>query len=1104
MNLQDRLANLSGPQREALLNLLEQQQGKARTFPLSVSQEGMWFLERLQPRNAAYWGVSALLVNATLDLDTLDEALASLAAQEELFRTSFKHADGKPVQVVAPEGAPILRRLTVDGEVDEESVAALAGELVGDPVPSLDDGVPLLVGAAPAGDATLLIFAAHHLLVDRQSAGLMVQRLSDAYQRLRMGQSVETRSDAIQYADFSVWQQEQRESTKWREQLAWWAEQLSEVDHVVELPTDHQRPAVSTLRGEQQELRIDADVMRALAEVGRAQSATTYMTLLAAFAVLVHRLTKQESFAIASPASMRNRSELEEVLGYFINVLPIPVRVQPEHTFEDVVANVRAACLGAYEHADVPFDLIVGELNVERDLSRPALCQLSVTYGPEPVTPDGFRAEMQRIPVPSLGARFDLELQAFHQDGELTGYLEYNSEIFDAASLARFADQLVRIVTAVAEDPTQSIGRLTLLAPHERETLISEFNDTQRDWPPSLGFVHECFEAQVRAHPDAPAVTFEDVTITYAEFNRQANQLARRLRERGVSANGHVGVLMERSLELIIALMAITKAGGAYVPLDPEYPINRVQDIVEDAECKLVLTLQRFMDVFGPLDTELWAIDEMAPELAEQPGDDLGVTVNGGDACYVIFTSGSTGKPKGVVNVHSGLRNRLLWMQEAFPLDLSDVVLQKTPFTFDVSVWEFYWAFMFGAHLVVAAPDGHRDPDYLSRMIRAHQVTTMHFVPSMLQLFMTQPIEELTSLRQVFCSGESLPADLRDRWLTRSEAALHNLYGPTEAAIDVTHWACGPEDPAGSTPIGRPIANTQIYVLDEFLEPTPIGVGGELYIGGANVARGYLNRPELTSEKFIPDPFSDVPGARLYRSGDVARYDVDGVIHFLGRLDHQIKLRGQRVELGEIEARICDVEGVREAVVVPWEVSAQDVRLVAYLTTESELDPGTVAAALREQLPSYMVPAHYEMLDALPLSRNGKVDRKQLPKPSLGHTIVAPYVAPENQLEEDIVALWNELLGVDDIGRDDNFFDRGGHSLLMVEMQQKLGEKGHDVSLVSLFQYPTVAMLAEHLSGGSAGTEVSKQSQRRAQQRQDASDRRRALAERRKNREKHR
>ncbi|GHH24559.1 non-ribosomal peptide synthetase [Streptomyces rubradiris] len=1097
-DLAQRLAGLTPEERARFDALLAERQAED-TFPLAVLQRGTWFLEQLRPRNPAYIVPGAVRVEGPLDSGLLRTAVAGVVRRHEALRTTFRVRDGVPVQVVhhhldidVPETDLSDPRYT-DADHRQWIEEALAEPF------DIEAGPLLRVRLLRTGpDRSVLVVAMHHLVSDRWSTAVFLNELSELYEARAAGRPAQLPELPVQYGDFAAWQHEHLDRGGWQRGLAYWREHLAGAPAVLDLPTDRPRPPVQGFNGGSVPVDLPPALNGELAALAKRHGATPYMALLAVFQTLLHRYTGQDDIVVGVPTALRSSAEVEPLIGYFVNTLPIRAGLGGDPCFETVLTRVRDACLGAYAHQDVPFELIVTDLNTARDLSRPPVYQVSFSYGREPVPTLAMAgARLTRLPVRSTGARFDLELQAFDTDGGVTGWFEYDRDLFDEATVVRLAGHFRRLVEQVTAHPRTPVGELDLLGAAERRQVVEEWNATERQW--SGGLVHECIEEQVRRTPGAEAVRYAGTSLTYAELNERANRLAHLLRDRGVGRDVLVGVAMERSLELVVALLAVLKAGGAYVPLDTGLPRARLAAIAEDARPRLVLTHGTLAERLPALECPVLGVEDLAAELATRPTGDPGVAVDGEDLCYVIFTSGSTGRPKGVMNVHAALRNRLLWMQDAYGLDATDRVLQKTPFSFDVSVWEFFWPLMTGATLVVARPEGHRDSTYLADTIAAERITTVHFVPSMLQLFLTEPPARSATLRRVFCSGEELPRDLHDRFLDLHRAELHNLYGPTEAAIDVTAWHCRPQEDTRPVPIGRPIANIRMYVLDRHGRPVPAGVPGELCIAGRGLARGYVNRPELTAERFTDDPF--VPGARMYRTGDLARHRADGALEFLGRLDHQVKLRGQRLELGEIEAVLARHPAVREAVVVAREHAVGDVRLAAYVTAAGTAAPGAgeLAAHVREQLPEYMVPASFTVLDALPLTPSGKTDRKALPEPRTDRADLATrFVAPQDGLQHALAALWRDLLGVERVGMRDNFFDLGGHSLLMAEFRTRLAAAlGHELTMVELFQHPTVESLAARLGGRGTEPPGTDSARARAQNRRQSRNRRQQAAERR-------
>ena len=1065
-NLDERIAALAPEKRALFAKLMREQSREENAFPISVMQQGIWFLEQLKPHNPAYVIPAAVRISGPLDAGVLRAAVNEIVRRHEPLRTTFRLREGRPAQVVAAE-------LTLDlPEVDLRSAGDLAAQIdatLHEPF-DLAAGPLLRVRLLRTGDEEyVLVVAMHHLISDGWSVGILVAELSALYEAYLAGRPCPLPDLAIQYGDFATWQQRWLREADLGADLAYWRAHLAGAPPVLELPTDRPRPAVQGFNGASVPFELPATVLGRLDGLAKRHGATTYMALLAVFQILLHRYSNQDDIVVGVPMANRTRAEIEPLIGFFVNTLPVRTDLGGDPDFVEVLRRVRDGCLGAYSHQSVPFERVVAELKPPRDLSRPPIFQVSLSYQSDPLPTLAMAGvRLRRLPLRADGARFDLELQFFADDGALRGWFEYDRDLFDESTMARLAGHFRRLTELVLVHPDQPVDLLPLLDAVERQRILHQGNATGRSWPD--GWLHQCFERQVERDPGAAALRFDGHTLTYAQLNTRANQLAHRLRRLGVGRDVLVGVCMQRCVELVVSLLAVLKAGAAYVPLDPGYPRARLAYMLADAKVPVLLA-QR--DVLAGLDTgdaEVLCVAELAETLAGESAANPDVAVDGEDLAYVIYTSGSTGRPKGVPNVHAAIRNRLLWMQDAYRLDGTDRVLQKTPFSFDVSVWEFFWPLMAGATLVVARPEGHKDSRYLAETIRAEAITTVHFVPSMLQVFLREPdAARCPSLRRVVCSGEALPRDLQERFFATSDAALYNLYGPTEAAVDVTAWTCRSDGDPRPVPIGFPIANTRMHVLDRYLQPVPVGVPGELHIGGRNLARGYLNRPRLTAEKFIPNPFE--PGARLYRTGDLARYRDDGAIEYLGRLDHQMKLRGFRIELGEIESVLTGHPSVREALVVAREFGAGDVRLVAYVVAGAG-PPGAdeLIGHLKQRLPEYMVPSAFVTLPALPLTPNGKVDRAALPEPELARPeLHTPFVAPRDDLERSIAQVWCELLGVERVGADDNFFDLGGHSLLVSELRTRLaGMLGREVSMVELFQYPTVGSLAGYLSQAAA------------------------------------
>jgi amino acid adenylation domain-containing protein len=687
---------------------------------------------------------------------------------------------------------------------------------------------------------------------------------------------------------------------------------------------------------------------------------------------------------------------------------------------------------------------------------------------------------------------YPLTVKVVPQSDLLNLCISYDTHHFDSATISRMLGHLETLLEGFVANPEGRLRELPMLTSKESYQILKEWNNTGVAYPQQQ-CIHELFEAQVERTPDAVAVVFESEQLTYCELNTRANQLAHYLRSLGVKPEVLVGICVERSLLMVIGLLAILKAGGAYVPLDPSYPKQRLGYMLEDSQPSVLLTQQHLIETLPTHKAQIICIDDWE-QIGNQSTENPTSNITVDNLAYVIYTSGSTGKPKGAMNTHKGICNRLLWMQDTYQLTSQDAVLQKTPFSFDVSVWEFFWTLMSGARLVIAQPEGHKDTNYLVKLIAQQQVTTLHFVPSMLQVFLeAESLEKCQSLVRVIASGEALPAQLQQRFFARLNTQLHNLYGPTETAVDVTFWQCKKDDLSNQNtpPIGRPIANIQIYILDRYLNPVAVGVTGEVYIGGVGVGRGYLNRPDLTAEKFIPNPFDN---SRLYKTGDLARYLADGNIEYLGRIDNQVKIRGLRIELGEIEAVISQHPAVRETVVLVRSDSVDYKHLVAYVVpqTEQTLAIAKLRNFLESKLPNYMIPAAFVTLEALPLTPNGKVDRKALPTPDTARPeLEAIYQPPQTEVEKTIAYIWREVLNVEDVGIHDNFFELGGHSLLLVQLHSKLQKIfQRDFSLVEMFQYPTISHLARYFSQESSEEISFIQHSHRSESRTDSVQRR--------------
>ena len=1047
----------------------------AYVFPVSFAQQRLLFLHQLDPSNTSYLVPWSIRIRGPLYVDALERSLNEIVRRHEVLRTTFDVVEGHPVQIVSPfQGIP-LDRVDLKASVDPERDAQAA---------AIDEAqTPLNLKSGPVVRTTLLqlgetdfvlLVTTHHIAFDGWSRRVLVGELGTLYHAYRNGSPSPLPELPLQYVDYAVWQRNYLQGEGMERLLKYWKQQLSGAPTTLDLPTDRPRPAVQNFRGASKSFVFPKALSDAVTNATRQFGTTQFMTLLAAFYVLLARYSGQDDIVVGSVVANRNRAELEDLIGLFANTLPLRTRMDSDPSFGELLGRVKETALGAYGHHEMPFERLVEELRPERSLSYNPLFQ--VLFSLQSAARRTF--ELDGLQLQPLGgvvgttAKFDLSFFMLESSDGLSGKIEYNTDLFDGDTIDRMLRHYLRLLEAALANPETRVSQLPLLNEEERRQIVVEWNATQHDYPRERS-LHQFIEEQVERTPDAPALVFDSQQLTYRELNARANQLAHHLRRLGVGPEKLVAVCSERSIEMVVGLLGVMKAGGAYVPIDPEYPRSRLGVMLEDAEPSVLLTQQHLLGIIPKHCIPTLCLDRdwhmIAAECAENPA----IITTGKDQAYVIYTSGSTGKPKGVANVHEGIVNRLLWMQEAYRLDRSDRVLQKTPYSFDVSVWEFFWPLMTGACLVVARPEGHRDPSYLVNLIIEQKITTMHFVPSMLRIFLeTEGVELCHSLRRVICSGEALTVELQQRFFQRSGAELHNLYGPTEAAVDVSYWHCKSDSSLGTVPIGRPIWNTQLYILDQLLQPVPVGVPGELHIGGVALARGYLKQPELTAQKFISDPFSSQPGARLYKTGDLTRFLPDGNIEYMGRLDHQVKLRGFRIELGEIEAVLAQHPLIEHAVVVIREDRPGDKRLVAYFVpkTGQDVDATELRTHLDDSLPGYMVPGALVKLTSLPLTESGKVNRRALPVPDWSQVGTGNKTAPTDQMELILVRIWERVLGVTNISVEDNFFDLGGHSLLAVKLLSEVEKVvGRKVPLASLFRGATIAFQAKLLREGTEG-----------------------------------
>jgi amino acid adenylation domain-containing protein len=1123
-SLTQRLTNLS-PAKRALLELrLNKKQAPAfpeRTIPrrasrdsapLSFAQQRLWFLHQLEPESPGYNQPKAIRLNGSLDVRVLQQALDHIVARHEALRTTFVSVDGIPLQVIAESRAVELPVIDLRQWPDTVRGAEVHRVLVETTRRPFDLSRDLMLRALLlrlADQEHILLLITHHIATDAWSSSVLWQELTALYRSFSSGQPCALPELSVQYADYAAWQRNWLQAEVLETQLSYWKNQL---DHIptLQLPTDRPRLPIQSFRGGRQFLALSNDLAQALKTLSGQENVTLFMTLLAAFQTLLHRYTGQRDIVVGSPIAGRTRPEIEGLIGFFVNTLVLRTNLSGNPSFREVMGQVREVALGAYAHQDLPFEKLVEELQPERNLSSSPLFQ--VTFALQNVPRQALEVPgltLSSLQLDSGTAKFDLFLSMHEETEGLRASLEYNTDLFDDATITRMLDHFQTLLKGIVLDPDQRLSDLPLLTEAERRQVLLQCNDTKKDYPKDK-CIHELFEEQVEKCPDAVAVIFEEKQLTYRELNRRANQLARYLQKLAVGPEVLVGICMERSLEMLVGVLGVLKAGGAYVPLDPEYPKERLAFMLQDTQAPVLLTQQKL--VGESFEDRRWKIDDsdspfsildprfrvvyldrdwekIAHESAENPQSEA----TAGNLVYVTYTSGSTGTPKGVEVLHRGT-SRLVLSAEYVRLDANQTLLHLAPTSFDASTFEIWGALLHGGKCVLF-PGTVASPNELREVIHKHSISTLWLTASLFNALIDQAPEALSGVRQLLIGGEALSVfHVRQALSLLPGTQIINGYGPTESTTFTCCYSIPRQLDASLTsiPIGPPIANTQVYLLDTHLAPVPIGVAGELHIGGDGLARGYLHRPELTADRFIPNPFSDEPGARLYKTGDVARYLPDGNIEFIGRTDDQVKIRGFRIELGEIEAVLRQHAAVRDAVVIAREEvektyhgmsvaervgdnpqsafrnpKSTGKRLVAYVVT-NQTDRPTIQDLrdfLKRKLPDYMVPSMFVLLENLPLTPNGKLDRKALPEPDQNRSgLEQSFVAPRNLVEETLARVWADLLKVERVGLHDNFFDLGGHSLLGTQVVSRVRSVFQvELSLRSLFEAPTVASLAEHI-----------------------------------------
>ncbi|MEH1944161.1 MAG: amino acid adenylation domain-containing protein [Nostoc sp.] len=1064
-------------------------------FPASFAQQRLWFLDQLTPGNAIYSVPTVICLTGSLNLTAIEQAFNEIVRRHETLRTTFIVSDGQPLQAIPAESYANAPSLTIPLSIlDLQQLPADEQEVKAKSIITAEIEHPFDLSSGPLLRVILLVLSEtehilllnmHHIICDDWSMGVLIRELGTLYAAFAQNQPSPLLELPLQYADFAHWQREWLQGEVLQTQLAYWREQLNGIS-ILHLPTDKPRPAIQSYQGSTQFLELPLKLIDALEKLSQQEGTTLFMTLLAAFQTLLYRYTHQEDIAVGSPIANRNRSEIEGIIGFFVNSLVLRSNLSGNPSFRELLGRVREVTLGAYSHQDLPFEKLVEELHPERNLSHHPLFQVVFGFQNAPMSAlelPGLVPSFMNIDIKKT--RFDLELHLWkcsedfrslwganweYSDG-LRGVMVYNTDLFDRATISRMVEHFKTLLSAIVANPEERIANLPLLSEAELHQVLVKWNNTQADYPQDK-CIHQLFEEKVQQYPDFIAANFANEQLTYQELNTRSNKLAHHLQKIGVGSKVLVGICISQSIEMIIGLLGILKAGGAYVPLDSSYPQERLNFMLEDAQVSVLLTQENLLKHFEGFSKPIISIDKDWEIITQEKQDNPESDLNSDNLAYVIYTSGSTGKPKGVAVLHTAV-NRLVCNTNYIKLLPSDKIAQASNASFDAATFEIWGALLNGAQLMGISKDVTLSPHEFALQLREKGINILFLTTALFQQIARDVPQVFATLKYLLFGGEAVDT----RWIKKiikhgAPKHLIHVYGPTENTTFSSYYYVQELPSATSSPIGRPITNTQIYILDTCLQPVPVGVTGELYIGGEGLAREYLNRPELTTKHFIPHPFSNNPKTRLYKTGDLARYLPDGNIEFLGRVDNQVKIRGFRIELSEIEAVLSQYPAVKETVVIAREDVPDDKYLVAYIVLNQEQIAmqevqgfaSLFRQFLKEKLPEYMVPSAYAILESLPLTPNGKVDRRALPMPDTITFNNQDYVAPRSQVEELLAQIWAKVLGKEQVGIHDNFFELGGHSLLATVLTSRIRDTFQiDLPVRNLFEAPTVEQLSRYI-----------------------------------------
>ncbi|BAZ14314.1 amino acid adenylation domain-containing protein [Calothrix sp. NIES-4071] len=1107
-NLSQRIANLS-PEKLALLQqrLIKKdntsvaqkiipRRKTSEPCPLSFSQQRLWFLNQLEPLSPFNISI-AVRLDGTLNLQALQQTLNAIVARHEALRTNFVSVDENPIQVIAEIQTVKITLIDLSELCNTDPEAEIEQILKKETQYPFNFSSDLMLRSTLlrlSEEEHILLLVMHHVASDGWSVGILYKELAGFYEAFLTGNPSPFPELPIQYADFAHWQRQWLSGDTLQTQLNYWKQQLKEAPTILSLPTDKPRPPIQTFKGGTKHFQLNQDLTQKLKTLSTLSGATLFMTLMAAFATLLSRYSGQEDIVIGTPIANRNRSEVESLIGFFINTLVLRNKLQGNPTFLELLERVRETTLGAYDHQDLPFEKLVEELQPERTLSHTPIYQVMFVLQNAPIgTFELPGLTLTPLELEDAAARDDLFLSMMETETGLSGELVYNSDLFEITTIERMVIHFQTLLESIVKNPLQQVAQLPLLSATEQHQLLVEWNDTGADYPLEQTFTQQ-FEAIVEKNPLSIAVGFENQQLTYQQLNARANRWARHLVSLGVEAETIVAINSERNIDLLTAMLAVFKAGGAYLPLNPHHPVERNRQVLEQSQVSLVLSAKSWSsDLQTGKDAHstnqlLLLLEDL--DSFDYSSENLKGRSTPENLAYVIYTSGSTGKPKGAMLEHRGMLNHLYAKVNDLQLTQTDIVAQTAAQTFDISIWQFLVALLVGGRVEIVPTEVTTDPAELLTLVQSKQISILEIVPSLLRMMLehisSSNKPNLSQLRWLLLTGETLPPQLCRQWFEYYPAIpMMNAYGPTECSDDVTHYPIytPPAQEVLNLPIGRPVSNTQLYILDKHLQPVPIGVPGELYVGGVGVGRGYLYNSQQTQLAFVKNPFRDItqksatplrstfptPAREwllrtqnlLYKTGDKARYLKDGNIEFLNRIDYQVKIRGFRIELGEIEAVLTQHPQVREVVVIARSDQPGNQYLVAYIVSDV-LNTSQLRDFLKQKLPEYMIPAAFVMLESIPLTPNGKVDRRALPEPDVQQSLI--FAPPHTPTQKILAQLWLEILNLKEVGIHDNFFELGGHSLLATQVISRLRFLfGMELPLRQLFEAPTIAALADSI-----------------------------------------